>query len=59
MEESDLNENNNDDDDDDDDDDDGISTELKVTAETQWALEAAGLIPMLSAYNDNDDDDDR
>lgn len=54
MEESDLNEN-----DDDDDDDDGISTELKVTAETQWALEAAGLIPMLSAYNDNDDDDDR
>jgi len=55
MEESDLNENNNDDDE----DDDGISTELKVTAETQWALEAAGLIPMLSAYNDNDDDDDR
>lgn len=49
IEESDLDEN-------DDDDDYEMPTEVEVTEETQWALEQAGLIPVLLEYNNNDDD---
>jgi hypothetical protein len=48
IEESDLDEN--------DDNDDEMPTEVEVTAETQWALEQAGLILVLLEYNNNDDD---
>jgi hypothetical protein len=41
----------------DEDDEDEMSTEVWVTAETQWALETAGLIQVLPDYSDNDDDD--
>lgn len=41
----------------DEDDEDEMSTEVWVTAETQWALETAGLIQVWSEYSDNDDDD--
>ena len=47
-----------DDDDNDNDDNDEFSTEVEVTAEAQWALEAAGMLPVLSEYSDGDDDDD-
>jgi hypothetical protein len=43
----------------DDNDNDERSTEFEVTAETQWALEQAGLIRAQSEYHDNDDDDGR
>ena len=48
VEESDLDEN-------DDDDDYEMPTEVEVTAETQWALEQAGLILVLLEYNNDDD----
>ena len=47
IEESDLDEN--------DDNDDEMPTEVEVTAETQWALEQAGLILVLLEYNNDDD----
>jgi len=44
--------------DDDGDNHDEISIEVEVTAEAQWALETAGMIPMLSEYSNSDDDYD-
>jgi hypothetical protein len=38
--------------------DDEISTEVEVTAETQWALEDAGLVEVLLEYNNDEDEDD-
>ena len=42
---------------DEDENEDEMSTQVEVTAETQWALEEAGMVQVLLKYNDEDDDD--